>query len=98
VAIHAAIVQIELHIPSSRSLKEKRAVVKPIVEGLRSRFSLSVAEVGYQDKWQRALIGFAVVSDSYAHAAQVVDTVERWVWSRPDVEVSRFEAEWPDAG
>ncbi len=96
--MHAAIVQFELHIPSSRSLKEKRAVVKPIVEGIRSRFSLSVAEVGYQDKWQRALIGFAVVSDSYGHAAEVVDTVERWVWSRPDVEVSGFRTEWPDAG
>ncbi len=95
--VHAAVVQFELHIPSSRSLKEKRAVVRPIVEGIRSRFSLSVAEVGYQDKWQRALIGFAVVSDSYRHAADVVDTVERWVWSRPDVEVSSFDAEWVDA-
>jgi uncharacterized protein YlxP (DUF503 family) len=94
--MHAAIVQFELHIPSSRSLKEKRAVVKPIVEGIRSRFSLSVAEVGFQDKWQRALIGFAVVSDSYGHAAEVVDTVERWVWSRPDVEVSSFRADWHD--
>jgi uncharacterized protein YlxP (DUF503 family) len=94
--MHAAIVRFELHIPSSRSLKEKRAVVKPIVEGIRSRFSLSVAEVGFQDKWQRALIGFAVVSDSYGHAAEVVDTVERWVWSRPDVEVSSFEADWHD--
>jgi uncharacterized protein YlxP (DUF503 family) len=95
--VHAAIVQFELHIPHSRSLKEKRAVVRPIVEGLRSRFSLSVAEVGYQDKWQRALIGLAVVSDSYSHAVEVVDNVERWVWSRPDVEVSRFEREWVDA-
>ncbi len=94
--MHTAIVQFELHIPSSRSLKEKRAVVKPIVEGIRSRFSLSVAEVGFQDKWQRALIGFAVVSASYRHAAEVVDTVERWVWSRPDVEVSSFAAEWHD--
>ncbi len=92
--MHTAIVQVELHIPSSRSLKEKRAVIKPIVEGIRSRFSLSVAEVGFQDKWQRALIGVAVVSGSYRHAADVVDTVERWVWSRPDVEVSRFEADW----
>ncbi len=95
--MHVAVVQFELHIPHSRSLKEKRAVVKPIVEGIRSRFSLSVAEVGYQDKWQRALIGLAVVSDSYGHAAEVVDSVERWVWSRPDVEVCGFRAEWPDA-
>jgi uncharacterized protein YlxP (DUF503 family) len=87
-------VRFQLHIPQSRSLKEKRAVVRPIVEGLRHRFSLSVAEIGHQDKWQRATIGLAVVSDSPAHAAEVVDAVERWVWSRPDVEVSAFERQW----
>ena len=87
-------VQCELHIPTSRSLKEKRAVLRPIVEGLRHRFQISVAEVGYQDKWQRALIGMAVVSDSYGHAVEVVDNVERWVWSKPEVEVTRFETEW----
>ncbi len=89
-----AVVQLELHIPASRSLKEKRAVLRPIVEGLRHRFQISVAEVGYQDKWQRALVGLAVVSDSYGHAAEVVDTVERWVWSKPDVEVCAFTTEW----
>lgn len=92
--MHVAAVQVDLHIPQSRSLKEKRAAVKPIVEGIRQRFSLSVAEVGYQDKWQRALIGVAVVSETYAHAAEVVDAVERWVWSRPDIEVSSFRTEW----
>ena len=86
--------RIELHIPSARSLKEKRAVLKPIVEGMRHRFSLSVAETGFQDKWQRAEIGVAVVSATAGHAQEVVESVERWVWSRPDVEISRFETEW----
>jgi uncharacterized protein len=92
------VVRLELHIPTSRSLKEKRAVLRPIVEGLRHRFQISVAEVGYQDKWQRALIGMAVVSDSYGHAVEVVDNVERWVWSKPEVEVTRFEREWVGDG
>lgn len=92
--MHVVIVRVELHIPHSRSLKERRAAVKPVVEGLRQRFSLSVAEVGYHDKWQRALVGTAVVSDSPAHATEVVDAVERWVWSRPDVEVSGFDTQW----
>ncbi len=92
--MHVAVVRFQLHIPQSRSLKQKRAAVKPIVDGIRHRFSLSVAEVGYQDKWQRALVGVAVVSESQAHAAEVVDSVERWVWSRPDVEVSQFERQW----
>jgi uncharacterized protein len=95
--VHVAVIRIELHIPSSRSLKEKRAVLRPIVEGMRHRFSLSVAETDFQDKWQRAEIGVAVVSATASHAQEVVDTVERWVWSRADVEVSRFETEWVDA-
>ena len=94
--MHVAVVRLELHIPTSRSLKEKRAVLRPIVEGIRHRFQISVAEVGYQDKWQRTLIGMAVVSDSYGHAVEVVDNVERWVWSKPDVEVTRFETTWVD--
>jgi uncharacterized protein YlxP (DUF503 family) len=93
--VHVAVIQLELHIPTSRSLKEKRAVLRPIVEGIRHRFQISVAEVGYQDKWQRALVGMAVVSDSYGHAVEVVDNVERWVWSKPEIEVTRFEVTWP---
>jgi uncharacterized protein len=89
------VVRLELHIPTSRSLKEKRAVLRPIVEGIRHRFQISVAEVDYQDKWQRAVIGMAVVSDSYSHAVDVVDNVERWVWSKPDIEVCAFEVTWP---
>ena len=94
--MHVAVVRLELHIPASRSLKEKRAVLRPIVEGLRHRFQISVAEVDYQDKWQRSLIGMAVVSDSYTHAVEVVDKVERWVWSKPEIDVTRFETTWVD--
>jgi uncharacterized protein len=92
--VHVAVVRLEVHVPHSRSLKEKRAAVKPIVEGIRHRFGLSVAEVGYHDKWQRSQIGFAVVSDSHGHASEIVDSVERWVWSRPDIEVSSFDLQW----
>lgn len=92
--MHVAVALVELHIPQSRSLKAKRATIKPVVEGLRHRFAFAVAEVGYQDKWQRALIGLAIVSGSHAHAEEVVAAAERWIWSRPDIEVSRFETEW----
>lgn len=92
--MHVAVLRIELHIPHSRSLKEKRAVVRPIVEGLRHRFSLSVAEVGFQEKWQRTAIGVAVVAESQSHASEVVASVERWVWSRAEIEVSSIGTQW----
>jgi uncharacterized protein YlxP (DUF503 family) len=84
----------DLHIPSARSLKDKRAAVKPIVEGARRRFEVAAAEVGSHDVRQRAELGFAVVSSSEHHAVEVMDAVERFVWSFPEVEVLAIDRSW----
>jgi uncharacterized protein YlxP (DUF503 family) len=94
VFMHAAALSLDLHIPASRSLKAKRAVVRPIVDGLRHRFHVSVAEVGFQDQWQRALVGVAVVAESDGHLRELLDTVERFVVARPDVELVDVEIAW----
>ena len=86
--------EIELHLPQCRSLKEKRSVLRPIIDRLRHRHHLSVAEVGYQDKWQRAAIGVAVVASSATGAEELADLVDRLVWSSQGVEVLRIEREW----
>ena len=70
--------------------------MKPIVEGLRRRFRVAVAEVDHQDQWQRAGIGVAAVASSPAHVADILDEVERWVWSNPDVQVLSMERTWLD--
>jgi uncharacterized protein YlxP (DUF503 family) len=85
--MHAAAVCFELRVPESRSLKAKRAAVRPIVDGLRHRFHVSVAEVDHQDTWQRAAIGVAVVADSSHQLEAVLDTVERFVAAAPDIEL-----------
>ena len=86
----------DLHVPQSRSLKAKRAAVKPIVEGLRVRFHVSVAEVDHQDQWQRAGVGVAVVGSSVAQVEGVLDSVDRFVWSHPEIEVLSTERSWLD--
>ncbi len=48
---------VELHVHASQSLKQKRGVVRSIVQRLRNRFNIAVAEVGGQDTWQRAVLG-----------------------------------------
>jgi uncharacterized protein YlxP (DUF503 family) len=50
---------VEIHVHGSQSLKQKRGVVRSIIRRVRNRFNLSVAEVGGQDTWQRAVLGFA---------------------------------------
>jgi hypothetical protein len=84
----------ELHLPDVHSLKEKRAVVRPIVEGARRRFSVSAAEVADQDRWQRATIAVAVVSGAESHAREILDAVERFVWSFPEIEVVDAQLRW----
>ena len=85
--MHVCALSMELHLPASRSLKAKRVVVKHIVEVSRSRFGVTAAEVGQQDQWQRSELGFAAVADSPGHVEAVLDTVERFVWSHPELEV-----------
>lgn len=89
--VHAAAVRFDLHVPESRSLKVKRAAIRPIVDGLRHRFHCSVAETGFQDQWQRAEIGVALVAATDGHLRELVDTVERFVAGAPDVELLEVE-------
>jgi uncharacterized protein len=94
VLVHAAALSLDLHIPASRSLKAKRAAVRPIVEGIRNKFHVSVAEVDFHDQWQRARLGVAVVAESEGHLREVLASVERFVVSRPDVELFDTETAW----
>lgn len=69
--------RLELHFPASHSLKEKRSIMNHVKERVRTRFNASVAEVGYQDTWQRATLGVAVVSGE----GHVLDKVLRDILS-----------------
>jgi uncharacterized protein YlxP (DUF503 family) len=90
------LLDVEIHIPAAHSLKAKRAVVKSLVEGGRQRFQVASAEVGYQDKWQRSRLGFAAVASSASHVTEVIDEVERFVWSSTESDVVRCERRWMD--
>ena len=94
--MYVAAVEFDLHIPEARSLKAKRSVVKPIVEGLRRRYQVAVAEVGHQQQWQRALVGVAAVAATAGHVGEVLDEVERFVWSHPEVQVLSSARSWLD--
>lgn len=71
-----------------RSLKQKRAVVRPLVAELRRRFpGVAVAETGYLDLHRRAEIGVAAVSATAANATQVITDCERVIAGHPEVEL-----------
>jgi uncharacterized protein len=71
-----------------RSLKQKRAVVRPLIAEVHRRFpGVAVGETGHLDLHRRAEIGIAVVSSTAANARQVLDACERFVAERPDIEL-----------
>lgn len=70
----------------SRSLKQKRSYLRPIIAMLR-RFDVSVAEVGFLDLHGRALVGVAVVAAEPAQVRAIIDTCENQVAGRPEIEL-----------
>jgi uncharacterized protein YlxP (DUF503 family) len=92
--VYAAAVLFDLHIPQSRSLKVKRAAVRPIVDGLRHRFHVSVAEVDHHDQWQRAAVAVAVVGVSESQVRGLLASIERFVVTAADVELLDIETAW----
>lgn len=85
---------VELHVHGSQSLKEKRGVVRSVMQRLRNRFNVSVAEVGGQDTWQRAVIGVAAtgidrtqVRDMLRRALTFVEDTHLAEVTNSDVEI-----------
>jgi len=88
-----ALLSLELHVAGSRSLKDKRMVLRSVKDRLR-RHNVAVAELEHQDLWQRAGLGIVTIAATEALAERelvaVVDDIER---SDPGV-VSRHEIEF----
>lgn len=73
------ICQFTIQLPEAHSLKDKRRVVKSIIERVQNRFNVSIAEVDDQDLWQIASIGLVCVSNSAPHADETLQHVLRFV-------------------
>ncbi len=71
------VLTLELRLDSSHSLKDKRHVVKGLKDRLRHKFNVSVAEIDYQDLWQRSVIAAVTVSCDHGRAESVLQSVEQ---------------------
>ena len=80
-------IQIEFLLPGCLSLKEKRVVVKSLKTKIRNRFNVSVAEVAYQDKWQRSILAVANVSNEKKYIEEILNKILRFAESETRIEV-----------
>ncbi len=90
----ACVLVVDLRLPLADSLKAKRAVITPILEGARRRHRVAVSETDLQDDWHRSELAFATVGSSETQAREALDAVERFVWSFPEVEVTAMRRAW----
>jgi len=92
--VKVGILTIKLRLPENLNLKGKRQVVKSIVQRVRDRFNVSIAEVEDQDLWQLATLGVASVANSGPHVneclSKVVDFIAR---SHLEAELLDYEIE-----
>lgn len=66
---------LDIHIPESRSLKDKRQVLRSLKDRLRRRFNVAVAELEHQDVWQRAVVGVVTLADQPGFVEQSLRAV-----------------------
>lgn len=88
------VLTVELRLGEANSLKDKRRVIKSIIERIKNRFNVSVAEVDEQDAWQRCVIGIAFVSCEKVHAHQVLAAVVRFIEGQGNVFITDYQTEF----
>jgi uncharacterized protein YlxP (DUF503 family) len=88
-----ALLSVELHLPVSQSLKDKRMVLRRLKDRLRA-FNVSVAEVAHQDLWQRAGLGVVTVASDDQSAEQTLTSVMREIERLEPGLVTRSEVEY----
>ena len=79
------VMTVSIEIPESRSLKDKRQVLRSLLDGLRSKYNISAAELDRQDSWNFSTIGAACISNDKAFANRVLDSVVGRIRSNPRV-------------
>ena len=88
------VLTLELRLQNSHSLKDKRHIVQSLKDRLRHKFNVAVAEIDYQDLWQRAAIAAVTVSSDRGHAEKVLQSVEDEAAALLGSELAEATVEW----
>jgi hypothetical protein len=88
------VLTLEIRLEHSHSLKEKRHVVKGLQDRLRNKFNVAVAEIDYQDLWQRGAVAAVTVASDHTHAEKVLQSVEHEAAALLGADLASATVEW----
>jgi len=84
---------VDLHLPGSGSLKNKRYILRSLKDRIKKNFNVSISEIDHHDLWQRSLLGIAVVSQDAQFAHQVLSKVVDFIRSEGRVDLIDYTVE-----
>lgn len=79
--------EVDLSIEGAQSLKDKRQVIRSLLDTIRNKLNVSAAEVDHHDVWRTATLGFAAVANDCAFLNQVIDRVIGFIDAEPRCEI-----------
>ncbi len=85
------VLTVELFLGEAHSLKEKRRVLKSVIDRIKTRFNVSVAEVGEQDVWQRSTLGISMISNECAHVHKVFNAVVKFIEAQGTLVITDYQ-------
>jgi len=88
-----AFLQVELHIPDSHSLKDKRSVLKRLMNRVRTSHNVAIAEIGDHDAWQTALLGVVTINNAGDDTDRILQRVIREIGGSEDCELADYHIE-----
>lgn len=87
------VLTVELFLAEVSSLKGKRRILRGLIDRLKGKFNIAVAEVGKQDSWRQATLGVSTVSNESAHVYKVLSAVINFIETYGDVELMDYKTE-----
>lgn len=87
------VLTLELFMGEASSLKCKRRILKSLLDRMKTRFNVAVAEVDKQDKWQYSTVGITCVTNDRSHAHQMLSAVVKYVEKTGTVEILHIQTE-----
>lgn len=91
--MYIGVLQIELYMSEPQSLKDKRRIIKSLIDKVQNKFNVSVAEIGKHDNWNYCQLGAACVSNEAGHSDRVLNSVINFIENSSTYEVTDIHTE-----
>ena len=92
--MHILLITLELSIPLAHSLKDKRSHIKSLKDRISHRFNVSIAEVDFQEEWQRSMLGICILSNEKSYLDKQYSLIESMVIDFSELEITQITREW----